>query len=208
MSEQPASPTTPLSEHPGQSSSLPDRSPAALRSFRNPDRETCRRATEEPQKASQGFARQDWAPTALLLFLDVASWFVIYGFTSLVRGDAYYSSAFVFFIIDLLQITIIVMALFTIGGYDRSTETRSLVYATEHLLAIIAAGVVSAALIYSAASFDSTMKPSRGVVLVSFIIFLPVSLEYRRWLRRPGGGDDRGARFPGDRKRGTGPAVL
>ena len=126
---------------------------------------------------------QEWSVSALFLFLDVVAWFVIYGFTSLVRGDAYYSSAFVFFIVDLLQVTVIVSALYTIGGYDRSTETRSLVYATEHLLAIIAAGVVSAALIYSAASFDSTMKPSRGVVLVSFIIFLPVSLEYRRWLR-------------------------
>jgi exopolysaccharide biosynthesis polyprenyl glycosylphosphotransferase len=127
--------------------------------------------------------RQEWAPAALLLVLDVVGWFIIYGFASLVRGDAYYSSPFVFFVIDLLQITIIVMALFTIGGYDRSTETRSLVYATEHLLAILSAGVVSAGLIYSAATFDQTMKPSRGVVLVSFIIFLPISLEYRRWLR-------------------------
>ncbi|MGI8960863.1 MAG: exopolysaccharide biosynthesis polyprenyl glycosylphosphotransferase [Bryobacteraceae bacterium] len=126
---------------------------------------------------------QEWAVSALLLFLDVVAWFLIYGFTSLVRGDAYYSSAFFFFVVDLLQATVIVSALYTIGGYDRSTETRSLVYATEHLLAIISASVVSATLIYSAASFDSTMRPSRGVLLVSFTIFLPVSLEYRRWLR-------------------------
>lgn len=132
------------------------------------------------------FARasdQEWAVSALLLLLDVVAWFIIYGFTGLIRGDAYYASGFVFFVVDLLQITVIVTALFTIGGYDRSTETRSLLYATEHLLAIIVAGMVSAALIYSAATFDQTMKPSRGVVLVSFIIFLPVSLEYRRWLR-------------------------
>lgn len=126
---------------------------------------------------------QEWAASALLLLLDVVSWFVIYGFTSLVRGESYYSSAFVFLVIDLLQMTVIVMALFTVGGYDRTTETRSLAYATEHLLAIIAAAVVSIALIYSAATFDQTMKPSRSVVLVSFIIFLPISLEYRRWLR-------------------------
>ncbi len=140
----------------------------------------------DPKRTRGWIARasdQEWSVSALFLFLDVVAWFVIYGFTSLVRGDAYYSSAFVFFIVDLLQATVIVSALYTIGGYDRSTETRSLVYATEHLLAVIVAGVVSAALIYSAASFDSTMKPSRGVVLVSFMIFLPVSLEYRRWLR-------------------------
>ena len=85
--------------------------------------------------------------------------------------------------IETLQASVIVIALFTIGGYDRNTETRSLVYATEHLLAIFSAGVVSAALIYSAATFDQTMKPSRSVVLVSFLIFLPVSLHYRRLLR-------------------------
>ncbi len=83
---------------------------------------------------------QEWAVSALLLCLDVVSWFLIYGFTNLVRGDAYYSSAFVFFVVDLLQVTVIVTALYTIGGYDRSTETRSLVYATEHLLPLSAPG--------------------------------------------------------------------
>ena len=39
-------------------------------------------------------------------------------------------------------------------------------------------------LIYSAATFDQTMKPSRGVLLLSFAIFLPVSLAYRRWIRQ------------------------
>ncbi len=141
------------------------------------------RRTRSRLAGSRAFIGQHWAPAALLLLLDVAGWFLIYGFTSLVRGDAYYSSPFVFFVIEVLQASVIVMALFTIGGYDRNTETRSLVYATEHLLAIIVAAVVSAALIYSAATFDQTMKPSRGVVLVSFIIFLPVSLQYRRWLR-------------------------
>ena len=143
------------------------------------ERATTRSALPRPR----WLLKQEWAPGALLLFLDVAGWFLIYGFVSLTRGDAYYSSAFVFFVIDSLQVSVIVAALFTIGGYDRNTETRSLVYATEHLLALLVAGVVSVALIYSAATFDQTMKPSRSVVLVSFIIFLPVSLEYRRWLR-------------------------
>ena len=126
---------------------------------------------------------QEWAVSALLLLLDVVCWLGIYSFTSISRGNAYYSSGFVFFVVDLLQLTAIVTALYTIGGYDRSTEARSLVYATEHLLALSTAGLVSAGLIYSAATFDQSMKPSRSVILVSFIIFLPVSLEYRRWLR-------------------------
>ncbi len=86
-------------------------------------------------------------------------------------------------VIDTLQVTVIVLTLFTIGGYDRNTETRGLLYTTEHLLALATAVMICAALIYSAASFDTSMKPSRGVLLLSFLIFLPVSLEYRRWLR-------------------------
>src|SRR5262249_862253 len=56
-------------------------------------------------------------------------------------------------------------------------------YAAEHVLALTAAAVFSAMLIYSAATFDQTMKPSRGVMLLSFAIFLPLSLGYRRWIR-------------------------
>lgn len=144
----------------------------------------------EEASVSQGHWRrttrmlnQEWAPSALFLMLDVLCWVLIQGFTSLVRGDSYYSSPFVFFVIDVLQVSVIVTALFTIGGYDRNTETRGLVYTTEHILAMIVAGTLSAVLIYSAATFDQTMKPSRGVLLFSFIVFLPVSLVYRRWVR-------------------------
>src|SRR4029077_20384887 len=54
----------------------------------------------------------------------------------------------------------------------------------EHILAVTTAALVSAMLIYSAATFDQTMKPSRGVLLLSFAIFLPLSLAYRRWIRQ------------------------
>ena len=37
---------------------------------------------------------------------------------------------------------------------------------------------------YSAATFDATMHPSRAVLLFSFLTFLPVSLYYRRWIRK------------------------
>jgi exopolysaccharide biosynthesis polyprenyl glycosylphosphotransferase len=60
---------------------------------------------------------------------------------------------------------------------------RGLIYTTEHILAIATAAAISAMLIYSAATFDATMKPSRGVLLLSFMLFLPISLLYRRWVR-------------------------
>ena len=72
-------------------------------------------------------AEQEWSASALLLFLDVTAWLLIYGFTSLVRGDSYYASPFVFFVVDLIQMTVIVTSLYTIGGFARPPETRRLV---------------------------------------------------------------------------------
>ncbi|HZR78883.1 MAG TPA: sugar transferase, partial [Chthoniobacterales bacterium] len=59
-----------------------------------------------------------------------------------------------------------------------------LTYTAEHILAITAAGLISSLLIYSAAAYQGDMKPSRGVLLVSFMLFAPLSLLYRRFFRR------------------------
>src|ERR1700757_1549916 len=130
------------------------------------------------------FLSHEWSSAALYLFLDVVSWLAIYRIAGWFRNDAFYATPFQFFIINLIQLGVIVAALYFVGGYDRNVEKLTLGYATEHVLAVIAAGAVSAMLIYSAATFDQTMKPSRGVLLLSFAIFLPVSLAYRRWIRQ------------------------
>ncbi|PYJ04586.1 MAG: polyprenyl glycosylphosphotransferase [Verrucomicrobia bacterium] len=130
------------------------------------------------------FFSHEWSSAVLYLFLDVVCWVVIYRVAGWFRYDAFYATPFQFFIINLIQLGVIVTALYFIGGYDRTVEKLTLGYAAEHILAITAAAVVSAMLIYSAATFDQTMKPSRGVLLLSFAIFLPVSLAYRRWIRQ------------------------
>jgi len=130
------------------------------------------------------FLSHEWSSAALYLVLDVVSWVAIYGVVCWLRRDAFYATPLQFLVIDLIQLAVIVQALYFIGGYDRAVEKRALSYAAEHVLAIAAAAIVSAMLIYSAATFDQTMKPSRGVLLLSFMIFLPVSLWYRRWIRR------------------------
>src|SRR5438046_7202952 len=128
--------------------------------------------------------RHEWSPALLYLFLDVVSWLAIYRIAGWFRFDAYYATPFQFFIVNLIQLGVIVTALYFVGGYDRSVEKLTLSYSAEHILAVIAAAAVSAMLVYSAATFDQTMKPSRGVLLLSFAIFLPVSLAYRRWIRQ------------------------
>src|SRR6516164_8421834 len=103
---------------------------------------------------------QEWSSALLYLFLDVVSWLAIYRVAGWFRFDAFYATPFQFFIVNIIQLGVIVAALYIIGGYDRTVEKLTLGYATEHILAIIAAAVVSAMLIYSAATFDKTMKPS------------------------------------------------
>jgi FlaA1/EpsC-like NDP-sugar epimerase len=130
------------------------------------------------------FLSHEWSSAALYLFLDVVSWVAIYRVAAWFRYDAFYATPFQFFVINLIQLGVIVAALYFVGGYDRSVEKLTLGYAAEHILAVTAAGLVSAMLIYSAATFDQTMKPSRGALLLSFAVFLPLSLAYRRWVRQ------------------------
>src|SRR5881398_2574565 len=130
------------------------------------------------------FFSHEWSSAVLYLFLDVVCWVVIYRVAGWFRYDAFYATPFQFFIVNVIQLGVIVTALYFIGGYDRTVEKLTLGYAAEHILAVTAAAIVSAMLIYSAATFDQTMKPSRGVLLLSFAIFLPLSLAYRRWIRQ------------------------
>ncbi len=148
--------------------------------------ESPREAGPLPRRRLFGLRRalsHEWLGALLYLFLDVVAWVAIYGVVGFIRRDAFYETRFQFFVIDLLQLIVIVQALYVIGGYNRNVEKRSLFYTAEHALAIGAAAAFSAMLTYSAATFDQTMKPSRGVLLLSFLLFLPVSILYRRWIQ-------------------------
>jgi exopolysaccharide biosynthesis polyprenyl glycosylphosphotransferase len=126
---------------------------------------------------------QDWIVALFYLPADIVSWVVLYATVGYLRRDAFFASPFEFVLVDGVALLVILQALYIIGGYSRNTETRSLTYTTEHILAIASAAAISSLIIYSAATFDASMKPSRGVLLVSFAAFLPVSLLYRRFFR-------------------------
>lgn len=128
--------------------------------------------------------RHEWAAGLFLLSVDFVAWIAIYSTAGYVRHDAFYSAPLQYLIVEASQLAIVVQAIFVIGGYNRNTEMRSLTYTTEHFLAIAAAAAISLAVVYSAATFDHSMRPSRSVLLMSFLLFAPVSLEYRRLLRR------------------------
>jgi exopolysaccharide biosynthesis polyprenyl glycosylphosphotransferase len=125
----------------------------------------------------------DWSTALLFVTCDIVCWVVLYGFVGYARRDAFFVSPFEFMMVDFVALGVLLQALYIVGGYDRNIETRALTYTAEHILAIAGAAVVSSLLIYSAATFDAGMKPSRGVLLLSFIVFLPLSLIYRREFR-------------------------
>src|SRR5438477_678057 len=127
--------------------------------------------------------RQEWAPSILIFLLDILTWIAIYGMASYLRNDTAFSGSFQFAVIEIIQIAVIVQALFIIGGYNPRTETRGLAYTAEHILALLCAFGVSAFVIYVAATYDHSMKPSRFAILSSFLVFIPASLFYRRALR-------------------------
>src|SRR6266581_776553 len=140
-------------------------------------------APAPPLETTRKIREHDWAIGLLYAACDVVCWIVLYGFVSYVRRDAFFTSPFEFFLVDLITVGVVLQALYIIGGYNRNTETRSLTYTAEHILAVAAAAAISSLIINSAAAYDASMKPSRGVLLISFVAFLPISLVYRRVIR-------------------------
>jgi exopolysaccharide biosynthesis polyprenyl glycosylphosphotransferase len=138
-------------------------------------------ATEEsrPRRALSVFGHE-WVPATIFLCLDICCWVLIYGTISSLRQGDFSSQRAGFFFLNALQLGVILQAIFVIGGYSRNTDMRSLTYTAEHILALIAALAISSLLIYVAATFDQSMKPSRSVILLSFVAFAPVSILYRR----------------------------
>ncbi|PYK32011.1 MAG: hypothetical protein DME57_01610, partial [Verrucomicrobia bacterium] len=96
----------------------------------------------------------------------------------------FFVGPFEFVLVDCISLVVLLQALYIVGGYSRNTETRGLTYTAEHILAIAAAAVISSLLIYSAAAYQGDMKPSRAVLLLSFFLFTPTSLLYRRIFRQ------------------------
>src|SRR6266849_2096833 len=129
-------------------------------------------ALDSTGKKSQGSLRNvvdhDWITAVLYVVCDIVCWMVLYGIVGYVRRDQFLVSPFEFVLVDCVVLAVILQALYIIGGYNRNTEMRGLIYTTEHILALAAAAAISSLLIYSAATFDAGMKPSRGVLLISF----------------------------------------
>ena len=168
---------------PQQSSKSPETELFVEEGIESPfwDRELAR---SSEQGAKRKIREHDWTVGVVIMLCDIVCWVLLYGLVGYVRRDQFFTGPFEFVLVDCVSLLVLLQALYIVGGYNRNTETRGLTYTTEHILAITAAGLISSLLIYSAAAYQGDMKPSRGVLLVSFILFVPISLLYRRFVRR------------------------
>jgi exopolysaccharide biosynthesis polyprenyl glycosylphosphotransferase len=136
------------------------------------------------QRWTTSALKQNWAPGCLYLFLDAATWFIICNLAAYFRQSNGLPLSPTSPETQLLGFGMIVLLLFTIGGYDRRVDMCSLAHTSEHLIALAGATVLASLLIYSIAAYNEAMRPSRGVLLVSFLLFAPSSLLYRRAISR------------------------
>ena len=104
------------------------------------DYSTARREALDTSQRSQRsglwprFLGHEWSSAVLCLFLDVVIWLGVYRIAGWFRYDAFYATPFQFFIINFIQLGVILTALYFIGGYDRTVEKLTLSYAAEHVL--------------------------------------------------------------------------
>ena len=71
-------------------------------------------------------------------------------------------------------------ALYIIGGYDARRDMVSLIFAAEFVLALLGAIAVSFVLVYAMATYSQGIRPSRSVLISTFLVFPILSLFCRR----------------------------
>ena len=111
---------------------------------------------------------------AYLLMLNLRQYAVLFGVDA---AGGFQSSVW------LVQFIALATCLFIVGGYDRRTNFLSLGYMSEHLITLVAAGILGGLCIYAGSAYTEALRPSRAVFLLSLVVFAPLSLATRRTLR-------------------------
>ena len=128
-------------------------------------------------KVARGSLRERLA-MLLLLVLDSLCWAGLYMGLSELSGDFNrYGWSEV-----ILPTAICVFCLSLIGAYNSRSDMRSLNYASEHLIACLAAFLFSALTVYLVASFGGAVASSRSIFGVTFLAFSLLTLAQRKLL--------------------------
>jgi exopolysaccharide biosynthesis polyprenyl glycosylphosphotransferase len=113
--------------------------------------------------------------TLTLLTLDAASTIVVFNVVSyyrLVGGH--------FIFKDLLApIGLLLFAIYLIDGYNSRTNMQSVDYTSLHIIAVICATLATLLLTFAVLPAGYELQSSRGVIALSFVALIPVTLAYR-----------------------------
>ena len=126
------------------------------------------------------FFSKRWALGLLLAALDILSWVGIYRLLMTFRGGAENTTTMAWIASCCIGLGVTIWVLYTIGGYDPGRDMMSLIFAAEFILAMFAAVAISFIFVYAMATYSQGIRPSRAVLLTTFMLFPIPSLLWRR----------------------------
>jgi exopolysaccharide biosynthesis polyprenyl glycosylphosphotransferase len=126
--------------------------------------------------------RINWLPAIVLLLSDLLSWPAIFLTLSLLRLAIIGAPGEIEWHVLLVPAVVTVIVLRSAGGYDCKNSMHTGAYAVEHLFSLAIALVISALMLYGFVTFNDLVKPSRLILVVSFLPFATYALIVRRWL--------------------------
>jgi exopolysaccharide biosynthesis polyprenyl glycosylphosphotransferase len=124
-----------------------------------------------------------WFWSVWLIVLDLGSLIAC----GLLVSELRYASVLLNFTVfdELVILVSCLLCVTVVGGYDVKRNMCTLRYTSEHVLAMGAALFLAFFITYVFSSYNTSIKPGRSVLLLAIVMFLPLSLLYRRmWSRR------------------------
>lgn len=113
-----------------------------------------------------------------LLALDIVMLLVVFNAMGWLRGISTPSSLILWPL--AVPALLVLTAFYLIDAYKPQTDMMSLDYTSEHIIAVVAALIGTLLFTFVFLTGGYPLQQSRGVVALSFLCFIPISLGYRR----------------------------
>jgi exopolysaccharide biosynthesis polyprenyl glycosylphosphotransferase len=121
----------------------------------------------------------------LLLTLDLAMIVLVFNTVGWLRGIFTDLSNVIVWPLAVPAL-LVVAAFYLIDGYKSQTDMMSLDYTSEHIIALLAALVGTLLFTFVFLTGGYPLQQSRGVIALSFFIYTPISMAYRRMVYSAG----------------------
>ncbi|MFA6286215.1 MAG: exopolysaccharide biosynthesis polyprenyl glycosylphosphotransferase [Opitutaceae bacterium] len=135
-----------------------------------------------------------------LVALDVGLLIVVFNLVGWLRGIIEHEQ----FVITPLVVPafFLILSLYLIDAYKAHTDMMSLDYTSQHVIALSSALLATLVATFVIIPIGYTLQQSRSVTILSFILLMPVSLSYRRfiWSKLRNARSGRSLVFLGDRE--------